>query len=126
MCYVSDQAHFCVEKASKVVAVPHLHTIRTRRTADGNCPMMGDDLAEAIESDIAAELIPCFVSVNYGTTGICAVDDFEGIGRACKRYNIWLNIDAAYAGATALCPEMRGPLLPAYEVADSIFINGSK
>ncbi|AIO00466.1 tyrosine/dopa decarboxylase, putative [Leishmania panamensis] len=126
VCYVSDQAHFCVEKATRILSLWHVRKIATRREAGGNCPMHGDDLRVAVEADIAAGLIPCAVSMNYGTTGICSTDDFEGIAKVCQDYSIWMNLDAAYAGATAVCPEMREPLAPAFEHADSIFINGSK
>lgn len=126
VCYVSDQAHFCVEKASRILSIWHVRRIKTRRLPGGNCPMNGEDLAAAVQADIEAGLIPCVVSVNYGTTGICAIDDFEGCARVCKEHRIWLNLDAAYAGATALCPEMRDPILPAFTHADSLFINGSK
>jgi aromatic-L-amino-acid/L-tryptophan decarboxylase len=126
VCYVSDQAHFCVEKATRILSIWHVRKLKTRREAHGNCPMNGDDLRAAVETDLAAGLIPCFVSMNYGTTGVCATDDFEGISKVCIDFDIWLNLDAAYAGATAVCPEMRAPLLPAFAHADSTFINGSK
>ncbi|KPI82943.1 putative tyrosine/dopa decarboxylase putative dopa decarboxylase [Leptomonas seymouri] len=126
VCYVSDQAHFCVEKATRILSVWHVRKLKTRREASGNCPMHGDDLRTAVEADVAAGLIPCFVSMNYGTTGVCATDDFYGIPKVCTEYHIWLNLDAAYAGATAVCPEMRAPLQPAFAHIDSTFINGSK
>ncbi|KAG5472842.1 hypothetical protein LSCM4_02167 [Leishmania orientalis] len=126
VCYVSDQAHFCVEKAARILSFSHVRAITTRREAGGNCPMHGDDLRAAVKADVVASLIPCVVSMNYGTTGVCATDDFEGIAKVCQDYALWLNLDAAYAGAAAVCPEMRGPLLPAFKHADSVFINGSK
>lgn len=126
VCYISDQAHFCVEKASRILSIWHVRKLTTRREAGGNCPVHGDDLRAAVAADVAAGLIPCFVSANYGTTGVCATDEFAGIAAVCRDYEMWFNLDAAYAGATAVCPEMRAPLLPAFEAADSIFINGSK
>lgn len=124
--YISDQAHFCIEKASRVMGILHLRKIATRRTPDGNCPMMGEDVAATVEADRKAGLIPFFLSYNYGTTGVCATDDFAGIAAVCRKHGIWVHLDAAYAGATAICPEMRAPLVPAFEGADSLFINGSK
>ncbi|KAG5472468.1 hypothetical protein LSCM1_03867 [Leishmania martiniquensis] len=126
VCYVSDQAHFCVEKAARIVSFLHVRKIATQREAGGNYPMRGDGLRAVVKADVAAGLIPCVVSMNYGTTGVCATDDFEGIAKVCHDYSIWLNLDAAYAGATAVCPEMRAPLLPAFQHADSVIINGSK
>lgn len=33
-----------------------------------------------------------------GSTGTCISDDFQVLGPVCEKYNIWLHIDAAYAG----------------------------
>lgn len=126
VCYISDQAHFCVEKACRIHYIPHVRRIKTTGTPGGNYPMTGAAVREAVEADVAAGLIPCFLSYNYGTTGVCATDDFDDIAEVCKQHNIWINLDTAYAGATAICPEMREPLLPAFRHADSLFINGSK
>lgn len=124
--YVSDQAHFCVEKACRVLSIWHIRRIKTRRMPGLNCPMVGEDVAAAVKKDINDGLIPCMLSMNYGTTGICAIDDFEGIIPVCREHNIWMNLDAAYGGATAVCPEMRAPVQPAFDAVDSLFINGSK
>ena len=45
-------------------------------------------------------------NIAKGTTATCAVDDFEGIAAVAKDHpQIWLHIDAAYAGAALICPE---------------------
>ncbi|EPY32708.1 aromatic-L-amino-acid decarboxylase [Strigomonas culicis] len=128
VCYVSEQAHFCTEKAARILSIWHVRHIKTQRTADGNYPMLAADVAAAMEADVKAGLIPCFIGENYGTTGICATDDFERIAQLplVKEYNVWLNLDAAYAGAVAVCPEMRAPLQPAFDTVDSLWVNGSK
>jgi histidine decarboxylase len=33
-----------------------------------------------------------------GTTNVCSFDDLEEIGMVSKNKDIWLHIDAAYAG----------------------------
>lgn len=126
VCYISDQAHFCVEKAAAILSIQHVRKVQTRRCDDGNCPMTGDDLEAMVKQDVADGLVPFFTSVNYGTTGVCATDDFVGVARVCRQYDMWLNLDAAYAGITALCPEMRAPIQPALDAVDSLVINGSK
>lgn len=75
---------------------------------------------------MATGCIPSMMSVNYGTTGVCAMDDFAGIAKVCQDYSIWLHLDAAYAGATAVCPETRAPLLPVFQHGGSVFVNGLK
>jgi glutamate/tyrosine decarboxylase-like PLP-dependent enzyme len=124
--YVSDQAHFCVEKAARILSIPHFRKIRTIRDADFNYPLRRKELRDAIEADVASGLLPFFLSASFGATGICAIDDIADIGPYARERNIWLNVDAAYAGVTCICPELRGMFEPAAESADSILINGSK
>ena len=33
-----------------------------------------------------------------GTTSVCSFDNLEEIGEVCQAENIWLHVDAAYAG----------------------------
>lgn len=66
--------------------------------ADDNGQMTGVILAKAIAEDIAKGLIPCYVVATLGTTGTCAFDRLEELGPICNENNIWLHIDAAYAG----------------------------
>lgn len=60
-----------------------------------------------------------------GTTGACAFDNLEEIGIVCNKENLWLHIDAAYAGSAFICPEYR-KWLKGVEMADSIAFNPSK
>ena len=126
--YYSDQSHFCVEKAAKVLAIPHtrkIESVSISRETNGNRPMNVKALERAILNDQKDGLIPIFISANFGATGVCAIDDLEQIGQLAKQHNIWFNIDAAYAGVVALLPECREEL-NGVELADSLLINGSK
>ena len=130
--YASDQAHFCVEKACRILGV-EFRKVSTVRTSigkeDGNMtvdyPMAPGELERMIVLDVANGLTPFFVSANFGSTGICAVDPLGSIGAVCAMYGLWFNIDAAYAGVVAICPEMRG-MMAGVELADSVLINGHK
>ena len=129
MCvYYSDQSHFCVEKAAKVLAIPFLRQIRSLATDDaqaGNRPVDLEALKKAVLDDQAAGRVPVFISANFGATGICAIDDLTEIGEFANTHKIWFNVDAAYAGVVALLPECRDDL-QGVELADSVLINGSK
>jgi glutamate/tyrosine decarboxylase-like PLP-dependent enzyme len=126
VCYYSDQSHFCVEKSAKILGIQHRRRITTVFLPGvENYPLDVDDLEQKIQEDIACGLIPFFVSGNFGATGTCAVDPLQEMAAVAQRYGAWMHVDAAYAGATAICPELRGAL-GNLEQVDSIGINGSK
>lgn len=64
-----------------------------------------------MEEDELQGLVPFFVSTTLGTTGCCAFDALEEIGQALQKFqNVWLHVDAAYAGNAFICPELK-PLM---------------
>ena len=63
---------------------------------------------QAIEEDVANGLYPFFVCSTLGTTGSCSFDNLQEIGHVCKAWpDVWLHVDAAYAGNSFICPEFR-------------------
>ena len=60
-----------------------------------------------------------------GTTGTVAVDPLKEIALICKKYNIWLHVDAAFAGSALLLPEYRW-MIEGIEQADSFVFNPHK
>ena len=42
-----------------------------------------------------------------GTTGCCSFDSISELGEVCAKENVWLHIDAAYAGNALICPEFQ-------------------
>uniref|UniRef100_A0A8D2D9A5 Aromatic-L-amino-acid decarboxylase n=1 Tax=Sciurus vulgaris TaxID=55149 RepID=A0A8D2D9A5_SCIVU len=118
--YSSDQAHSSVERAGliggvKLKAIP----------SDGKFAMRASALQEALEQDKAAGLIPFFVVATLGTTSCCSFDNLLEVGPICKKEDMWLHIDAAYAGSAFICPEFRH-LLNGVEFADSFNFNPHK
>ncbi|XP_030652505.1 aromatic-L-amino-acid decarboxylase isoform X8 [Nomascus leucogenys] len=118
--YSSDQAHSSVERAGliggvKLKAIP----------SDGNFAMRASALQEALERDKAAGLIPFFVVATLGTTTCCSFDNLLEVGPICNKEDMWLHVDAAYAGSAFICPEFRH-LLNGVEFADSFNFNPHK
>ncbi|AEO55359.1 hypothetical protein MYCTH_112996 [Thermothelomyces thermophilus ATCC 42464] len=71
-------------------------------------------LAAALAECRAQGLEPFFLVATMGTTDVCSVDDFEGISEALAEHvapdqpgEVWVHVDAAYAGAALVCPEVR-------------------
>ncbi|CAF0749937.1 unnamed protein product [Didymodactylos carnosus] len=118
--YCSDQAHSSVDKATLIVGCK----IR-KIVSDDNCVMKAAQLKQAIIEDRAKNLIPFFLVATLGTTATCAFDDIAGLGKVCQDENIWLHIDAAYAGSAFICPEYRY-LFDGIEYVDSFSFNPHK
>ena len=68
---------------------------------------------------------PVLVCATVGTTSTTAVDPLAEIGPICQRYGAWLHVDAAYAGVSAIVPELR-PLQAGVEWADSYTTDAHK
>ncbi|MFG3699108.1 pyridoxal phosphate-dependent decarboxylase family protein [Micromonospora sp. NPDC047620] len=104
--YTSTQGHSSIEKAARIAGLG----------ADGVRPIEVDPetqamspaaLRAAIEADRAAGVVPALVVATVGTTSTTAIDPLPEIGAICAEYGVFLHVDAAYAGAAAVCPELR-------------------
>lgn len=60
-----------------------------------------------------------------GTTNSCAFDRLDEIGPVGNNHDVWVHVDAAYAGSAFICPEYRH-LLNGVEHADSFNFNPHK
>ncbi|RNA27256.1 dopa decarboxylase, partial [Brachionus plicatilis] len=118
--YCSEQAHSCFERATLLAPV-RCHKV----AVDEKYSLRGLKLSEAIEDDKKNGLIPFFVCATLGTTSICSYDNVQEIGPICRDENLWLHIDAAYAGSAFICPELR-PYLDGVEFSDSFNFNPHK
>jgi aromatic-L-amino-acid decarboxylase len=121
--YASNQAHSSVEKAAGIAGIgrDHLRLI----AVDHEFAMRPDALEQAIVSDRDAGAHPFFVCATVGTTSSTAVDPVPAIAGIARRYGLWLHVDAAAAGAAAICPESRW-LHAGLEHADSYCFNPHK
>ncbi len=121
--YASREAHSSVDKAVKLAGYG-LERLRHIETDDAYA-LQPEALARALEADRAAGVRPACVVASVGTTSSTAVDPLRPIAELCRRYGAWLHVDAAYAGAAAIVPELR-PLFDGMEEADSIVLNPHK
>ena len=121
--YTSSQGHSSIEKAMMVAGLgsDNLRLIEV----DAAYAMKPDVLAQQIEADRQAGLIPCFVCATVGTTSSNAMDPVQAIGEICRENGLWLHVDAAMSGTAALCPEFRH-FQDGLELADSYAFNPHK
>ncbi|KAF7493090.1 Tyrosine decarboxylase [Sarcoptes scabiei] len=118
--YCSKEAHSCVEKAA-MIALVKLRILDT----DEKFSLRGKSLQDAIEEDKRNGLVPFFVSATLGTTSCCSFDALYEIGPLCSEKNLWLHVDAAYAGNAFICPEFQY-LMKGIEFASSFNMNPNK
>jgi len=121
--YASTEAHSSVDKGAKIAGFGE-ENIR-RIPVDENFAMIPEKLEEQIKADRAGGLVPSCVVATVGTTSSGAVDPLEQIGEVCRRNDVFLHVDGAYAGTAAVVPEKRW-ILDGVEHADSFVFNPHK
>lgn len=121
--YCSEHAHSSVDKAVILLGLGQ-ESLR-RIECDEEFRMRPEALAASIERDIANGSLPLAVVATVGTTSTTSVDPVPEIARICKRHNVWLHVDAAYAGAAAMVPDFEWVLAGAAN-ADSLVVNPHK
>jgi aromatic-L-amino-acid decarboxylase len=126
--YTSTQAHSSIIKAAMIAGLARSPDDRRRVRLIGTDAAYAMDpatLRDAIASDLAAGLRPFYICATVGTTSSTAIDPVRAIGEIAHRHTIWLHVDAAHAGAAAICPEFRH-LLDGVDLADSLCFNPHK
>lgn len=127
----SAACHSSTKKAAKILGVRY---VAVPAGADTEFAMTGSALAETLAACKAKGWEPFFLTAALGTTDTCAVDDMGGIVDALgawsrdfplaaatavngekaseeseapvrKKGEIWVHVDAAYAGAALVTPE---------------------
>jgi aromatic-L-amino-acid decarboxylase len=121
--YASEQSHSSVEKA--LIALGLGQRSLCKVPADAEFRMDAAALARLIEEDRRAGALPFCVVATVGTTSTTSIDPVPAIADVCARENLWLHVDAAYAGSAAVVPEMRH-ILDGCERADSLVTNPHK
>ncbi len=121
--YCSKETHSSIEKDVKIAGLGSecLRMI----DVDENFALIPEALEKQIQADIKSGIKPLCVIATLGTTSSTAVDPIEVIGQICKKYDLWLHIDAAYAGTALLLPEMRW-MSKGVELADTFVFNPHK
>lgn len=121
--YCSTETHSSAEKGIKIAGFGR-NSLR-KIQVDNHFAMIPEKLEQAIQQDISKGITPLCVMATIGTTSSTAIDPVRKIGEICKKYNVWLHIDAAYAGNAMILPEKRY-LMDGVELADSYLFNPHK
>lgn len=105
--YCSDQTHSALQKATQIAGIDskNLRVIKTKKS--NLYAMSPASLISTILLDVENGLVPCFLCATIGTTSTNATDPISLLCNVAKDYDIWVHVDAAYAGPICICPEFR-------------------
>ncbi|VDN16052.1 unnamed protein product [Dibothriocephalus latus] len=104
------QAHASVERAG-LLSLLRLRSLPCNEKFE----LDGQTLQSAVKEDVANGFIPFYCAATLGTTATCSYDRLAELGPICQEYDMWLHVDAAYAGSALICPEFHH-LMPGLEV----------
>ncbi|ODA76718.1 hypothetical protein RJ55_07989 [Drechmeria coniospora] len=110
----SSGAHSSTKKAAQILGV-RFRTVPVDE--EHGFAMQGDALASTLSELASKHLEPFYLTATLGTTDVCAVDDFPAIvnvlaPRDGTSNEIWVHVDAAYAGSALLLDRNRSIAKP--------------
>ncbi|KAF8602719.1 hypothetical protein BDV93DRAFT_533368 [Ceratobasidium sp. AG-I] len=103
--YGTTQTHSLGAKAALVLGL-QFRAIEV--FAEDQYALRGNSLINAMEEDRKAGRHPFVIIATVGTTSSGAIDNVAQIGKVVRDHpDLWLHIDAAWAGVALACPEFR-------------------
>ena len=121
--YCSEETHSSIERAVKVAGLGSENLLKV--PVDNEFRMEVSQLEKSIKKDLSEGWQPLCVIATLGTTGSTSVDPLEQIVKVKKKYNLWLHVDAAYAGNALLLNEYRW-MIKGIEEVDTLVFNPHK
>lgn len=114
---VSEQAHYCIDRAAKVMGLGEKGVIKVPTDAQFS---MRIDLLESLLAKAKVDKLHVFAIIgSAGTTSTGAYDDLTQIANFAEAHNIWFHVDGAHGGAAVLSQKHKH-LTQGIEKADSV------
>lgn len=121
--YRSAEVHTCHQKAIELLGIGsrHLHVI----PCDAGRRMSLRAFEQAVREDLDRGCTPLAVVASVGTVNTGAVDPLREIADICRRYGLWLHVDAAYGGP-GLLSDRYAAVREELALADSVALDPHK
>ena len=121
--YCSTETHSSIEKAVKIAGFGKENLVKV--DVDDQLRLDAAALEKAIKNDLETGKKPIAVVATLGTTGTTAIDPLKEIAAICAKYDLWLHVDAAFAGNALVLPEYRW-MIEGIEQVDTFVFNPHK
>lgn len=121
--YASDQTHSSIDKAARISGIGQANLCKI--PTDEQLSMRPEALDAAIRLDKSNNMMPAGVILSVGGTSVGGTDRIAELIAVAKAHDLYVHVDAAWAGSAMICPEFRD-LWRGVDGADSIVFNPHK
>ena len=121
--YASTEAHHTIQRSMAVLGMGRQNVRLV--AVDNRQHMVPEALAEAMDADLDAGLIPIAVVANAGTTNTGAIDPLRRLGEIAHARNTWFHVDGAY-GLPGILDERVAQRFDGLDLADSAIVDPHK
>ena len=121
--YCSEHVHSSIDKAIWIAGIGSDNLMRVKTTS--HHAMDPSALEAAIRADQEAGYVPAGVIASVGGTSVGGSDDLRAVTNVAKEHDLYVHVDAAWAGSAMICPEFRS-MIDGVDQADSFVFNPHK
>ncbi len=121
--YASTEVHFSIVKGARLLGIGSDNVVLIPTDAAFRMDLAA--LERRIQADRDAGMRPMCIVANAGSVNTGAFDPLPEIASLADRHRLWLHVDGAYGGFSALAPSAK-PLFRGIERADSLSLDPHK